>query len=80
MWVIAGVLDQELSIKRLMKVSRTYERIGLVPSGYLQAELFNKREELRHMEWLQERIDKHKKDQALAELKQKQLQDERDQA
>ena len=40
LWVISGVLDQELSIKRLMKVSRTYERIGLVPSGYLQAELF----------------------------------------
>ena len=50
-----------------MKVSRTYERIGLVPSGYLQAELFNKKEELRHMEWLQERIDKHRKDQEKVE-------------
>ena len=34
LWVIAGVLDQNLSIKRLMKVNRTYERINLVPDNY----------------------------------------------
>ena len=30
-WVITGVLEHDLSIKRLTKVSRTYERINLVP-------------------------------------------------
>ena len=34
LWVIAGVLDQELSIKRLMKVNRIYERINMVPTDY----------------------------------------------
>ena len=57
LWVIAGVLDQNLSIKRLMKVNRTYERINLVPKGYLQAELFLQKNEPRHLEWLQERIN-----------------------
>ena len=57
LWVIAGVLDQNLSIKRLMKVNRTYERINLVPKGYNQAELFLQKNEPRHLEWLQERIN-----------------------
>ena len=59
--MIAGVLDHDLSIKRLMKVNRTYERINMVPEGYHQAELFLQKEEPRHLEWLEERIANHHK-------------------
>ena len=41
-WVITGVLEHDLSIKRLTKVSRTYERINLVPKDYNQADLYER--------------------------------------
>ena len=40
LWVIGGAIDHSLSIKRLFKVSKTYERIGMIPKDYMQAELF----------------------------------------
>ena len=45
LWVICGILDESLSIKRLFKVSQTYERIGMIPQGYMQAELFERQQE-----------------------------------
>ena len=30
-WVITGAVDHGISLKRLFKVSKTYERIGMVP-------------------------------------------------
>ena len=44
-----------------MKVNRTYERINMVPEDYNQADLFIQKEEPRHLEWLEERINHHKK-------------------
>ena len=35
LWVIDGYLGYNLSIKRLLKVSETYQKINLVPQGYM---------------------------------------------
>ena len=48
LWVIIGALDHGISMKRLFKVSKTYERIGMVPQGYNQAELYLQTKEPHH--------------------------------
>lgn len=55
-----GVLEHNISIKRLFSVLRTYEFIGLVPTDYNQAELYFRSEEPYHMEQLTSRINIHK--------------------
>ena len=40
LWVINGAVDHGISLKRLFKVSKTYERIGMIPQDYMQAELY----------------------------------------
>lgn len=59
-WVMNGVLEHNVSIKRLFSVLRTYEFIGLVPSDYNYAELYFRNEESYHMEQLKSRIENHK--------------------
>ena len=39
-WVMTGMIEHKISIRRLHAVCKTYEAIDLVPQGYMQAELF----------------------------------------
>ena len=41
MWVINGVLCHELDHDLLLKISAKYTKINMVPSNYLQPELFS---------------------------------------
>ena len=60
LWVITGAVDHGISLKRLFKVSKTYERIGMVPQGYMQADLYLHTKEPHHMQNLKARINEHK--------------------
>ena len=48
-WVISGAVDHGISMKRLFMVSQTFERIGLVPQGYMYAELYMRDVEPEYM-------------------------------
>ena len=60
LWVIDGMLVYNFSIARLCKVSKIYERLGLVPEGYEQPDLFFENEKPQHLQRLQERINAFK--------------------
>ena len=60
MWVLRGALDHKISLKRLFTVMGYYEKIGLVPEGYMQAELYRHDKPPEHMAELTERISLHK--------------------
>ena len=60
LWVITGAVDHGISLKRLFKVSKTYERIAMVPKDYMQADLYLQTEEPQHMQNLKARISEHK--------------------
>ena len=64
LWVITGAVDHGISLKRLFKVSKTYERIAMVPKDYMQAELYLQTEEPQHMQNLKARISEHKNKQS----------------
>ena len=40
LWVLTGVLDHGLSIRKLYAILKTYERIDCVPTDYNQADLY----------------------------------------
>lgn len=56
-WVLTGLLDHNMSIKKLFKISKTYERLKLVPKDYMYAELYLQHEQPYHQKKLQGRID-----------------------
>ena len=49
-WVFEGVVGHSLSLTRLYQVSKTYERIKVVPQGYMMADLYTRQEPPRHMQ------------------------------
>lgn len=47
--MLRGVLEHDLNQQLLLQVSAKYEKLGLVPESYFQAEFFQqKREEVKH--------------------------------
>ena len=51
-----GALEHKINLKRLFTVSGFYEKIGLVPEGYLQAELYRHDKPPQEIVKLEERI------------------------
>ena len=45
LWLTSGFLDQELDLDALERVKKQYAQIDMVPSGYMQAELYIRHEE-----------------------------------
>ena len=39
-WIYVGISEHRINLVKLDRVAKTYERIGLLPEGYQQADLF----------------------------------------
>ena len=39
-WIYIGISEHQLHLSKLDRVAKTYKRIGLVPEGYMQADLY----------------------------------------